>query len=99
MPVGSLSREDSLEEAWQPTPVFFLGESHGLRSLVGYSPQSHKELDMTEVTEHAYIHNINLTLIIFSVQFTGTTWIQIIVQPSHSPSPASSSSQLKLCTH
>jgi len=24
--------------AWQPTPVFLLGESHGRRSLVGYSP-------------------------------------------------------------
>ena len=24
--------------AWQPTPVFFPGESHGQRSLVGYSP-------------------------------------------------------------
>ena len=23
---------------WQPTPVFLLGESHGQRSLVGYSP-------------------------------------------------------------
>ena len=23
---------------WQPTPVFFPGESHGQRSLVGYSP-------------------------------------------------------------
>ena len=23
---------------WQPTPVFLPGESHGLRSLVGYSP-------------------------------------------------------------
>ena len=23
--------------AWQPTPVFLPGESHGLRSLVGYS--------------------------------------------------------------
>ena len=27
-----------------------LGESHKLRSLVGYSPQGHKESDMTEVT-------------------------------------------------
>ena len=26
--------------AWQPTPVFFLGESHRQRSLVGYSPFS-----------------------------------------------------------
>ena len=24
--------------AWQPTPVFFAGESHGQRSLVGYTP-------------------------------------------------------------
>ena len=24
--------------AWQPTPVFFAGESHGQRSLAGYSP-------------------------------------------------------------
>ena len=34
--------------AWQPTPVFLLGESHGQRSLVGYSPWSRKELDTTE---------------------------------------------------
>ena len=27
---------------WQPTPVFLPGESHGQRSLVGYSPQDHK---------------------------------------------------------
>ena len=36
--------------AWQPTPVFLPGESHGQRSLVGYSPKGHKEPDMTEVT-------------------------------------------------
>ena len=24
--------------AWQPTPAFLSGESHGQRSLVGYSP-------------------------------------------------------------
>ena len=33
---------------WQPTPVFLPGESHGRRSLVGYSPPGRKELDMTE---------------------------------------------------
>ena len=33
---------------WQPTPVFFPGESHGQRSLVGYSPQGHKESDTSE---------------------------------------------------
>ena len=39
---------------WQPTPVFLPGESHGQRSLEGYSPEGHKKLDMTEVTEHTY---------------------------------------------
>ena len=32
----------------QPTPVFLPGESHGQRSLVGYSPRGRKESDMTE---------------------------------------------------
>ena len=33
---------------WQPTPVLLPGESHGWRSLVGYSPWGRKESDMTE---------------------------------------------------
>ena len=33
---------------WQPTPVFLPEESHGQRSLVGYSPWCHKESDTTE---------------------------------------------------
>ena len=36
--------------AWQPTPVFLPGESHGQRILEGYSPWGHKELDTIEVT-------------------------------------------------
>ena len=32
---------------WQPTSVFLPGKSHEQRSLVGYSPWDHKELDMT----------------------------------------------------
>ena len=31
-----------------PLQVFLPGESHGERSLVGYSPQGHKESDTTE---------------------------------------------------
>ena len=34
--------------AWQHTPVILPAESHGQRSLVNYSLQGHKELDMTE---------------------------------------------------
>ena len=33
---------------WQPTPVFLPGEFQGQRSLVGHSPQGHKESDTTE---------------------------------------------------
>ena len=33
---------------WQPTPKFLPGESHGQRSLVGYSPWGCRESDMTE---------------------------------------------------
>ena len=33
---------------WQSTTVFLPGESHGRRSLVGYSPRGCKELDTTE---------------------------------------------------
>ena len=35
---------------WQPTPVLLPGESHGQRSLLGYSPWGRKESDTTEVT-------------------------------------------------
>ena len=31
-----------------PFQLFLPGESHGQRSLVGYSPRGHKESDMTE---------------------------------------------------
>ena len=37
-----------------PLQLFLPGEPHGQRSLVGYSPQGHKESDMTKVTEHAH---------------------------------------------
>ena len=40
-------RTISWRRKWQPTPVFLPGKSHGQRSLVGYSPWGHKELDMT----------------------------------------------------
>ena len=33
---------------WISTPLFLPGESHGQRSLAGYSPQVHRESDMTE---------------------------------------------------
>ena len=42
--------------AWQPTPVLLPGESHGQRSLVGYSPLGLKESDRTEATWRVCMH-------------------------------------------
>ena len=41
MQVQSLGQEDPLllrRKAWQPSPIFLPGESHGQRSLVSYCP-------------------------------------------------------------
>ena len=48
-----LDRKDLLEGAWQPTPVFLPGESHGWRSLVGYGPRGHREPDTTGATKYS----------------------------------------------
>ena len=50
--VGKINRM----RAWQPTSAFLPGESHGQRSLVGYSPWGHQESDMTEVTKHTHLY-------------------------------------------
>ena len=41
-------RKIAWRRKWQPTPVFLPGESHGQRSLAGYSPWGRKESDTTE---------------------------------------------------
>ena len=45
-----------IRRAQQTTVVFLSGESFGQKSLVGYSPQVCKELDMTAETQHACIY-------------------------------------------
>ena len=45
--VRSQGGEDSLEQKWQPAPVFLPGKSQGQRNLVGYSPWGRKESDTT----------------------------------------------------
>ena len=46
--------------AWQPTPIFLSGESHGQRSLAGYSPWGCKESDTAEVTEHTHMQLMDI---------------------------------------
>ena len=48
--VQSLGQEDPLEEGMATHSSILPEESHGQRSLVGYSPQGCKELDTTEAT-------------------------------------------------
>ena len=49
---------------WKPTPVFFPGEYHGQRSLVGYSPRGCKESNVTELLSYwAHTHNIKDTVV------------------------------------
>ena len=47
---GAWVRMIPWRRAWQPAPVVLPGESHGQRSLAGYSPWGCTESDMTEVT-------------------------------------------------
>ena len=44
--------------AWQRIAVFLPGQSHGQRSLAGYSPSGCRELDTTEVSEDRHAHLI-----------------------------------------
>ena len=41
------SQEPRWRRKWHRTPVFLPGKSHGQRSLAGYSPWGHEELDVT----------------------------------------------------
>ena len=43
-----INHPSAWKRAWQPDPVFFPEDSHGQRSLAGYSSWGHKELDTTE---------------------------------------------------
>ena len=61
--------------AWQPTRILLPGESHGQRSLVGYSLWGCKESDMTEqLTETHFFPN--------HIVFKSLT-----IKPNHWPKP------------
>ena len=45
--------------AWQPVPIILPGESHGQKSLEGYSPWGCKESDMNEwLNTHTHTHTL-----------------------------------------
>ena len=68
---------------WQPIPGLLPGKSHGQRSLVGYSPRGHKELDTAEQPDNNTLRNLwagdilYLTLTRY-VNLTFITWLRPI---------------------
>ena len=57
----SLGHEDPPKKGMQSTPVFLPGESHGQRSLVGYTPWGCKKSDMTQrLNAHTHINTHEL---------------------------------------
>ena len=60
---------------WQPTPVFLPGEFHGQRSLAGYSPWGHRDLDTTERLSFSLLteglHSLKIHILKPSPQYDG----------------------------
>ena len=56
--VWTLGQEDPLEDAWQSTPVFLPGESHGQRSLEGYIVHrvSKSQTRLKRLTTHSLLY-------------------------------------------
>ena len=70
---------------WQPTPVFLPGESHRERNLVGYSPQGHKESNMTGRTKYAQVSTLRLRKKKMSSASVMCLWPIHVTQPGTFP--------------
>ena len=53
---GSWVRKIPWRRAWQPTPVFLPGESHGQRSLVGVT---HSQTRLKWLSMHSHLHSLH----------------------------------------
>ena len=77
---------------WQPTPVFLPGESHGRRSLVGYSPRCCKESDMTE---RLHLH----TKLMLNLEIFFIIYIAISININNDNSATCKNDMKKFCDH
>ena len=59
--IGPLCWKYPVEEGMATDSVFLPGESHGQGRLVSYSPQGHKESNVTERLSTAHLHNYMYT--------------------------------------
>ena len=78
---------------WQPTPVFLPGNSHGWRSLAGYSPWGRKKVGDKLVTKQQQTTSNNSEGLSFSIRgdtsefvgcFAGQYTSYILVQNGYS---------------
>jgi len=65
-----LHNEIVLEKEMATTPVFLPGESQGQKSLAGYSPWGHKELDTTEWLKMKEILYLKIVTVYQNTQVT-----------------------------
>ena len=78
---------------WHPTPVLLPGESHGQRSLVGYSPWCPKESDTTERLHFHFTLLFSRSFVFDSLQLHGLQQARLSC-PSLSPGACSDSCPL-----
>ena len=76
------SRFNSVCWEWQTTPVFSPRESHGQRSLAGYSPWGGKESDMTEwPLLSCYVMRCQISPEKQTHCFLSSSWLWVINEP------------------
>ena len=82
--VRSLGWEDPLEKEMATHSSILAGESHGRRSLVGYSPWGRKESDTTE-----RLHFLSFFLVVIYSKFRITGYFCVLkaVYPQINSSP------------
>ena len=82
--VRSLGQEDPLEKEMATHSSILAGESHGRRSLVGYSPWGRKESDTTE-----RLHFLSFFLVVIYSRFRITGYFCVLkaVYPQINSSP------------
>ena len=99
--VQSLGRDDALEEGMATHSSILPWRIPWTEEPGGYSPQDHKELDMTEVTQHTLHAHLSISLLCaknLKVSRTGRLNVSLIHTPkrlfvqsrfsnSHSPGP------------
>ena len=67
---------------WQPTPACWPVESHGQRSLVGYSPWGRRESDMTErLRTHARVNKASMQ----TVLSMSLAWFSVLIHSNSKP--------------